>query len=142
MLRPDVDRFSCHNLKNMDLFSKSDPFVVIDVDLDHDGNWTEIARTEIIDDDLNPTWKTVHRMEYFPLKPTKMRFRVFDCDNRSSSDLAKHDLEGMVHTTLKAIVGKTAVENTHGIVLPLHDESNDPVRPVAKTLRDNVPQRK
>ncbi len=43
---------SCSNLKDLDKFSKSDPVVFV---FEKRGQeWTILARTEVIDDNLNP----------------------------------------------------------------------------------------
>ena len=43
---------SCQNLKDLDYFSKSDPVVFIYEYRGHE--WAKIARTEVIDNNLNP----------------------------------------------------------------------------------------
>jgi hypothetical protein len=45
-----VDLFiCCRNLKDMDYFSKSDPFVVLKIIDTHSGSWVEADRTEVIE---------------------------------------------------------------------------------------------
>jgi C2 domain len=45
---------SCKNLINMDVGSLSDPFVVVKTRGSRDAPWQEVARTEIIANNLNP----------------------------------------------------------------------------------------
>ena len=50
--------FSCTELLNMDVFSKSDPFVVLYMNtgytLQSNAGWVKVGRTEVIYDNLNP----------------------------------------------------------------------------------------
>lgn len=50
--------FVCRNLLDMDTFSKSDPICVVSTKLFGSQNYTEIKRTECIDNNLNPEWVT------------------------------------------------------------------------------------
>lgn len=50
-------RLSGHNLKNLDVLSKSDPQVIVQLK-GKNGIWNEIGRTEVINDNLNPAWVT------------------------------------------------------------------------------------
>ena len=50
--------FICRNLLDMDTFSKSDPMCVVSTKLFGSQNYTEIKRTECIDNNLNPEWVT------------------------------------------------------------------------------------
>ena len=43
---------TCSNLKDLDVFSKSDPCVF--VYLKRSGTWFKLGRTEVIDNNLNP----------------------------------------------------------------------------------------
>lgn len=50
-------------LKDMDVFTKSDPFVK--VYFGKNGNqWSYIGRTETISNDLNPTWSKTFVLNY------------------------------------------------------------------------------
>ncbi|EXB67641.1 Protein BONZAI 3 [Morus notabilis] len=49
-------KFRCSNLENMDLFSKSDPFLRVSRIVETGGS-IPICKTEVVDNDLNPTWK-------------------------------------------------------------------------------------
>jgi C2 domain len=49
---------SCKNLINMDVGSLSDPFVVVKTRGSRDAPWQEVARTEIIANNLNPQVRT------------------------------------------------------------------------------------
>lgn len=47
----------CHHLANKDLFSKSDPFLIISRISEHGGKSIPICKTEVVDNNLNPAWK-------------------------------------------------------------------------------------
>ena len=49
---------AARNLLDMDTFSKSDPICVVSTKLFGSQNYTEIKRTECIDNNLNPEWVT------------------------------------------------------------------------------------
>ena len=57
--------FSCTELLNMDVFSKSDPFIVLFMSTGYtsqsNASWVKIGRTEVIDDNLNP--KVLHSFD-------------------------------------------------------------------------------
>lgn len=50
-------RLSAHNLVNLDILSKSDPQAHVHLKT-KTGQWVEIGRTEMINDNLNPSWVT------------------------------------------------------------------------------------
>lgn len=66
MLAPFVSNFlptsqveltlSCRNLINADIITKSDPYCTVGMREPWQDQWSEIARTEIIKDSLNPQW--------------------------------------------------------------------------------------
>ncbi|KAE8890881.1 Copine-3 [Phytophthora fragariae] len=109
-------RFSATALANMDgLFSKSDPFLVISRLREDGGSWTQVHRTETIDNNLNPNWR---RFE-LPLQQLcngdhrrPLRLEVFDEDRGG-----KFELIGQVQTTLEEILGKRGTNYT------LHNET-------------------
>eukprot|EP00961_Rhodomonas_salina_P290248 3922182-Rhodomonas_salina.1 len=49
------DRLGCRGLRNKDTFSKSDPVCILSQKMKN-GKWAEIARTETIQNDLNPKY--------------------------------------------------------------------------------------
>ena len=68
---------SCTNLKNMDVFSKSDPVVFL---YEKRGKeWQKIGRTEMIDDNLNP--KVFCGAEYIIM----MSVACYDFDSLAAS---------------------------------------------------------
>ncbi|GBG84784.1 hypothetical protein CBR_g39161 [Chara braunii] len=74
------------NLHNRDVFSKSDPMVVMEVcEMDSDILvWSEIERSEIIWDDLNPKWAKVFTLIYHFSHVQLLRFTIYDIDTPST----------------------------------------------------------
>ncbi|RLN60745.1 hypothetical protein BBJ29_007139 [Phytophthora kernoviae] len=109
-------RFSASGLANMDgLFSKSDPFLVISR-LREDGNsWTQVHRSETIDNNLNPSWK---RFEISLQQLCNGDYRraislqVFDEDRGGKAELI-----GQVNTSLEELLAK------RGTNFILHNEA-------------------
>ena len=55
-------RIECQNLADLDLFSKSDPVCVLEQKMG--STWRLIGQTEVIDNDLNPVFKTLLEFDY------------------------------------------------------------------------------
>jgi len=94
----------CKKLANKDTFSKSDPFVVIELK-PAGGRWQEYARTEVIKNNLNPTFSKTVEVDYFFEQHQDIRFLVYDSDKHSSTKLDDHDFIGSLETTLGTVVG-------------------------------------
>ena len=75
-------QISCRHLLDMDLFSKSDPYVVLHllVTTNTCPTWVEVGRTEVVMDDLNPDFKTSFLMDYLSKVQQLVKFEVFDFD--------------------------------------------------------------
>ncbi|XP_037030400.1 copine-9-like [Bradysia coprophila] len=71
---------SCRNLLNKDIATKSDPYCKISMMESWQGKYYEIARTETIDDNLNPEWVTKVIVNYNFETIQKMKFDVRDQD--------------------------------------------------------------
>ncbi|XP_022735913.1 protein BONZAI 2-like isoform X5 [Durio zibethinus] len=85
----------CLDLESKDLFSKSDPFLVISK-LVESGISIPVCKTEVIKNDLNPTWKPVFlNLQHVGSKDSPL---VIECFNFNSN--GKHDLIGKVQKTL------------------------------------------
>ena len=67
---------SCKNLVDADVFSKSDPMVVVFAN--NSGQWSEIGRTETIWDNLNPEFAKNFVMDYHFEMQQKLKFQVYD----------------------------------------------------------------
>ena len=70
---------SARNLKNLDVFTKSDPKCEVQEFVSN--KWVVIGKTETINNNLNPDFKTSIPMSYYFEKIQKLRFRVIDSDD-------------------------------------------------------------
>ena len=90
---------SAKNLRNMDLFSKSDPFCVTSIRPFGSDKWHELHRTEIVMNNLHPEWTAKVRVAYLFEEQQHLRFEVYDSDSPSAK-LEDHDFIGACATTL------------------------------------------
>ena len=67
----------CENLINADILSKSDPFCAVFVRSDN-SSWTEVGRTETLDDTLNPVWQKKFVLDYKFEERQHIKFCVYD----------------------------------------------------------------
>lgn len=92
---------SGRNLKNLDVFSKSDPKCEV---FEHRNNtWVSIGKTETIMNNLNPDFKTAINMNYYFEKMQKLKFVMIDHDDTSADDLI-----GEIETNCGALMGAKA----------------------------------
>jgi len=89
--------FSCKNLSDKDVFSKSDP--VIELYMDNQ----LVGRTEEIKNNLNPSFNTPIKIQYFFEKLQNLTIKIIDVDNHQK--LIGESL-GYVTTTLGDIVSQ------------------------------------
>ncbi|XP_078483508.1 copine-8-like isoform X1 [Ciona intestinalis] len=95
---------SCRNLIDADVFSKSDPMVVMYTQGLGSKEWREFGRTETIWNNLNPDFVKKFIIDYFFEERQAMRFDVYDVDSKSP-DLSKHDFLGQAFCSLGEVVG-------------------------------------
>ncbi|KAM7471579.1 hypothetical protein LguiA_009762 [Lonicera macranthoides] len=85
----------CLDLESKDLFSKSDPFLLISKTVDS-GIPIPVYKTEVLKNDLSPTWKPVClSIQQVGSKETPL---IIECFNFNSN--GKHDLLGKVQKSL------------------------------------------
>ncbi|XP_060598331.1 copine-8-like isoform X1 [Ruditapes philippinarum] len=94
---------SCRNLIDADVFSKSDPMVVLFTMDQGTRQWREFGRTEVIWNNLNPDFVKKFVMHYFFEQSQKLKLEVYDIDS-PSADLSKHDFLGRMECTLGEVV--------------------------------------
>lgn len=92
---------SGRNLKNLDVFTKSDPKCEI-YEFTND-KWTLVGKTETKQNNLNPDFSTAISMSYFFEKMQKLKFVMMDSDDSTADDLI-----GEVETNVGAIMGAKA----------------------------------
>lgn len=77
-----VDLFiSGRSLKNLDAFSKSDPYCSVYELNTRNNSWVLKGKTERKKDNLNPDFNEKITMSYFFEKTQRLRFVMIDCDN-------------------------------------------------------------
>uniref|UniRef100_A0A8C4WT00 Copine-3 n=1 Tax=Eptatretus burgeri TaxID=7764 RepID=A0A8C4WT00_EPTBU len=92
---------SCQGLLNKDVGSKSDPLCVM---LEESGgSWHELERTERIMNSLDPDFSQRLHMDYYFEQVQKLRFGIYDVDNKTYS-LDDDDFLGQFDCTLGQIV--------------------------------------
>lgn len=108
-------KFAAEKLDKKDLFGKSDPFFIVYKSMPN-GQWTVVYRSEVIKNDLNPTWKPMNvsvrelcNADYD--RPLKVE--VFDWDSDGS-----HDLIGIFTTDLKALSIALVEQKTFNVINP------------------------
>ncbi|KAM4107834.1 hypothetical protein ACJW30_04G174200 [Castanea mollissima] len=85
----------CSDLEYKDLFSKSDPFLIISKEVEN-GTPIPVCKTEVIKNDLKPMWKRVFlNIQQVGSKDSPL---VIECFNFNSN--GKHDLIGKIHKSL------------------------------------------
>jgi hypothetical protein len=96
-------RFEGKNLKDLDTFSKSDPQVVVYLkDNPSKATWNKAGETEVIDNNLNPSFKTVVEVFYQFEMNQQVRIDVMDSDGGKPGT---GDLIGRIETSLGTLVG-------------------------------------
>ncbi|KAG0608958.1 hypothetical protein M758_8G146500 [Ceratodon purpureus] len=90
----------CTNLENLEIFSKSDPCIRISK-LQADGTWTPVCQTEVIQNNLNPTWKPFLVNLQQLCSGNKDKTLLVECLDYNSN--GKHKLIGEVKTTLNQL---------------------------------------
>ncbi|XP_036415768.1 copine-1 isoform X1 [Colossoma macropomum] len=99
--RAIVLEVEARNLDKKDLFGKSDPFLEF-FRQDDDGKWLLVHRTEVIKNNLNPSWKkftvSLHTFCSGDLnKPIKVHCSDYDSDG-------SHDLIGVFQTNVSELL--------------------------------------
>ncbi|XP_058078099.1 protein BONZAI 3-like isoform X2 [Magnolia sinica] len=85
----------CSNLENKDLFSKSDPFLIISRVVESGGS-VPICKTEVANNNLNPTWKPLLlTMQQFGSKDNPLVIECFDFNSNG-----RHGRIGKLQKTL------------------------------------------
>jgi hypothetical protein len=70
-----------------------------------DLGYHEIARTERIDNNLNPEFATKIPLDFFFEEQQGVKFEIYDVDDENTRDLSKQEFLGVLETTLGEIVG-------------------------------------
>jgi Ca2+-dependent lipid-binding protein len=90
---------SCRNLADLDLFTKSDPQCVVYIKDSKNLHYTEIGKTEMINNNLNPDFTTSFTINYFFEREQILKFEVYDIDFNGGQELI-----GVWETSISKIV--------------------------------------
>ena len=108
---------SGRNLKNMDIFSKSDPLCVIFEKAQDSDEWFEIGRTEFIKDTLNPDFEKAIDIDFFFEKSQLLRFEFIDDDGGDSDD-PYYDIIGSTTCQLSEVMASKGQTVTKPLLVP------------------------
>ena len=103
---------SCSNLKDEDVFSKSDPVCVLFEK--RGGNYVEYGSTEMILNCLNPKWEKKFIMNYNSQCPQDLKFEIYDWDN-NSKQLSRQDYLGKAEMSLGTILAAPGKQFTSSL---------------------------
>ncbi|KAF9349583.1 Copine-8, partial [Mortierella sp. NVP85] len=100
-------KIRCQNLPDRDAFSKSDPQVFLFLFDNHTGKWRPKphATTERIKNSLSPDFVKGLELEYHFESIQRLKFVVFDIDDKHSSSWSDQDFLGEAETDLGTIIG-------------------------------------
>ncbi|XP_074292780.1 protein BONZAI 3-like [Silene latifolia] len=91
--------FRCTNLTNNDVFSLSDPFLKISRNAES-GATIPVCKTEVIDNNLNPTWQPVYlTMQQIVSKDNPLIIECFDYNSSGN-----HELIGKVQRSMSDLM--------------------------------------
>lgn len=93
----------CKGLKDVEVFSKSDPFVEV-FERTNETDWNKIGQTEVIWDNLNPEFTKSFELDYYFEVQIYLKFSVFDANMENLKEI-KGKLLGEAETTLSEIIG-------------------------------------
>ena len=92
---------SCENLRDSNVVSKMDPFVVIW--LLKGTQWVELTRTEIVDNNSYPSFDSV-LARFNVAEVERLKFIVYDAENATGTDLRRKKIVGSVEGTVRDIL--------------------------------------
>ncbi|KAI6174069.1 C2 domain protein [Aphelenchoides besseyi] len=95
--------FSARKLADRDVFSKSDPILVMYREGTDGGLAREVGRTEQIQNSLNPNWNKKIKIDYFFEAKQPLIFKLYDIDTNSTR-LDEQDFLGQASCDLADIV--------------------------------------
>ena len=100
--------FFCRNLRDTDMFSKSDPIAVLFHKPFASDKWIELDRTECIDNTVNPDFAKKLPIVYRFEEQQHIKFSIYDIDS-ANPKIDNHDFLGEYECSLASLVsvGKT-----------------------------------
>ncbi|GAB1607454.1 copine-8-like [Argonauta hians] len=95
---------SCRNLRDRDVFSKSDPVCILYTKNFKSDTFYEYGRTETISNTLNPNFIHKFIISYYFEEYQQLKFELYDIDSEHGS-LDQQDFLGYMECTLGELVG-------------------------------------
>ncbi|KAL6066275.1 Copine-2 [Balamuthia mandrillaris] len=96
---------ACRKLRKMDLLSQSDPMIL--VQKFESGRWVEVGKTEHLHNQKDPVFQTKFVLDYYFERVQKLRFMVYDVDDKKRVELERQDFIGEAECTLGDVIGAT-----------------------------------
>lgn len=81
---------SCRNLVKTHILGKTDPYCIVSIRKPWDDKYTEVARTEVIDNTQNPQWLKKIKVEYYFEAKQYVRFEIHDRNAKHSEFVGRH----------------------------------------------------
>nr|KJB80803.1 hypothetical protein B456_013G115900 [Gossypium raimondii] len=108
-------KLCCSRLDNVDMFSKSDPFLRISRQTE-DGNHVPICKTEVINNNLNPVWRPLYlSMQQFGSKDDPLLIECFDFNSNGN-----HVLIGQLHKSVSELEKLHKDRSGANLIFPSH----------------------
>eukprot|EP01133_Synstelium_polycarpum_P013426 gene13426-15821_t len=132
---PKLDlKISCKSLKNADVLSKSDPQAIIFQQVKGSPKYDMIGSTEKLKNNLNPTFNTAVRCDYYFEEVQNIKVMIYDIDGEVKGD--DHDFLGQALTTIGDIVSKPGSTITLDLV-DKHGHKHGTVTITAEQIRSS-----
>ncbi|KAK0601817.1 hypothetical protein LWI29_027694 [Acer saccharum] len=114
--------FRCSRLANVDLFSKSDPFLRISRIVES-GDSIPICKTEVINDNLNPIWRPITlSMQQYGSKENPLIIECFDFNTSGN-----HVLLGKIQKSVANLQKLHLEQSGENLVLPSAHRNHEKV---------------
>jgi hypothetical protein len=107
---------SCRKLKDVETFSKSDPFVEV-FERPAQGNWSKLGQTEVIWNNLNPNFTKIFAIDYLFEEQKFLNFKVFDANLQSGLEVKGKQI-GEAECSIGEIVGSKGLQVIKTLYLP------------------------
>jgi C2 domain len=107
--------FSCADLPDTDILSKTDPFIVFYLKNSQTNNWEIVGYTEVISNTLNPKFVKSITTKYLFEEKQFAKIDIYDQDNENYKQLDKQEYIGSAEFT----IGDLVKEKQSGITLEI-----------------------
>jgi len=95
--------FRCENLPNLDTFTRTDSMLVFYKQVGT--QWQKLGMTEVIMDNLSPTWVKSFDVQYHFERREQYKVEVYDVDDENNlNNFAGHDFVGSLEFSVHEVV--------------------------------------